>query len=470
MYSSNHEEAYFHYQKSTQFYDEKDYDTAIAHLQQAIDLLPGQAEWHYSLGSIFHLAGRYEEALIPTKTALSLDPTLYEAECLLGDVLFRMERYDDAEKHYLHFIEQPVDDAEILSDGYYSLGRLAYTLHEMDKAFFMLRRAIELYPSHLMAHYYLGRTLRWHREYEEALEELRTCLQLEPHYNRAYYLMGYVYKDMKQIELARQAWEKVLEMDTGEIATYAQRALNSLADLSTANIPQTEPTSLYTQDAQFYYQRGMHYWREECDREQAIENFEKAVELSPAEAEWRYTLGQLLYAVGRDEAALDSLQAALTLDPTMTKAEFMLGKLLAAKGQHDEAEKHFDAVIRQKPDDPIAAGGYYGLGLLAYKAGNWEQAASLLHRSVAIYPYNWLSQFYLGATLMYQKKYDQALMALKISMQIEPRHAQTYFVMGYVYKGLNEMTLACQAWQKVLEIDTGEMAVRARHALERNAT
>jgi len=73
---------------------------ALAALQKAAAMLPGDEEVHYNLGSTLHNLGRLDEAAASYRRALKIKPDYVEAHNNLGNALKDMGRLDEAAASY----------------------------------------------------------------------------------------------------------------------------------------------------------------------------------------------------------------------------------------------------------------------------------------------------------------------------------------------------------------------------------
>ncbi len=73
-----------------------DYETALENLDQAIRLLPGNADAHMWRGWALRRAGRWEEAVSAMRESLRLDPRVVFNWVELGQTLFYLHRFDES--------------------------------------------------------------------------------------------------------------------------------------------------------------------------------------------------------------------------------------------------------------------------------------------------------------------------------------------------------------------------------------
>jgi protein O-mannosyl-transferase len=84
--------------------------------------------------------------------------------------------------------------------------------------------------------------------------------------------------------------------------------------------------------------------------DEAITNYQKALEISPGSFVTYTDLGTALFQKGKVENAITQYEKALVIKPNYEEARCNLGVALIQEGQLDEAIRQFREVIRLKPD------------------------------------------------------------------------------------------------------------------------
>ena len=84
--------------------------------------------------------------------------------------------------------------------------------------------------------------------------------------------------------------------------------------------------------------------------DEAVAQFQKAVEINPNDAEAQYNLGNAFFQKGQLDEAVAQFQKALEIDPNSFATHYNLGGAFFQKGQLDEAITQFREVLRLKPD------------------------------------------------------------------------------------------------------------------------
>jgi tetratricopeptide (TPR) repeat protein len=115
--------------------------------------------------------------------------------------------------------------------------------------------------------------------------------------------------------------------------------------------------------------------------EEAVQAFEKAVQLKPDDADlWRHR-GNALFKAGRSGEALPCFQRAAELNPVDADSAYRAGVLLKEEGRLPEALVYLDRSADAQPDHaPIfATRGFIRAGLKRYEQaiGDYEQAIRL---------------------------------------------------------------------------------------------
>ncbi|MGB8645121.1 MAG: tetratricopeptide repeat protein [Anaerolineae bacterium] len=79
---------------------------------------------------------------------------------------------------------------------------------------------------------------------------------------------------------------------------------------------------------------------------QAIEQYQRAVEMEPNSADKYMELGAAYYIAHRWDDAIQAFEKAAQLQPDLGHVHYYLGVLYAAKGDKARAQKELDAVIK----------------------------------------------------------------------------------------------------------------------------
>ncbi|MGH9785065.1 MAG: FG-GAP-like repeat-containing protein, partial [Terriglobia bacterium] len=146
---------------------------------------------------------------------------------------------------------------------------------------------------------------------------------------------------------------------------------------------QTQPASPTAQEDQLTIHRnlGKAFYENPTTHEQAVEEFQRALELAPDSVRERINYGLALLRGGRTEQGIAELERAQQQDPSVPHTWFNLGIEFKKAGNYDRALEQFLEMVRLVPDEPISQ---YNLGYLyrlmdqtANALRHFEEAARL---------------------------------------------------------------------------------------------
>ncbi len=163
-----------------------------------------------------------------------------------------------------------------------------------------------------------------------------------------------------------------------------------------------------------YYHRGLALMA--AGRiERAIKDFDKAIDLDPADHYAYINRGMVYCETGQTEKALEDFDAAIALDPRSYVAFTNKGLVYGRTGSFDRAIEHFSKAIEIKPDSALA----YGNRGLAY---------SLMGRR------------------------DQALDDLNRAIQLDATYTEAYGARGNIYLAAGDWALAFADFRKACDL------------------
>ena len=151
--------------------------------------------------------------------------------------------------------------------------------------------------------------------------------------------------------------------------------------------------------------------------EEAIDQFQKAIQLNPNDADAAYNLGNAWARQGSFEAAVKQLQQALQMDPDNAMAAYDLGNVRARQGRFDEAIGDFELALRI---DPGLAKAHYNLGSLLGKQGKLNEAVEQYQKALQIDASYVRAYYGLGTALTTQGQLDRAIDSFQAGLRVQP--------------------------------------------------
>jgi tetratricopeptide (TPR) repeat protein len=366
---------------------------AIQHLDVAIELDPSRAEPHRMLGSVYAADRRDDDAVAELERTLRLAPTDERTHLALAGVLIDAQRYLEAER--------------------------------------ALRRTIETLPTSGRAHYALGRLYQRQGLYDQALQELNRAVTYRPliGLNGIYQSIGALNTARQNFDAAMNAYEARVELqpndadahqDLGDTYARLGRRAEALAEFAMVSTLATGRTDALTAMAQVHLQEGRY--------EEAVEACRRALDLNPAYAPARYTLGTSLVRLGRGDEGQKELE------------EFQ--RLQAEAAAVHAREIELDGLRRGASESSAN--------------GDHEKAVALLRKALLLEPGEAVSHLNLGLALLYAGKLEEAIerfnaaVALHAPIAVHQHLAQAYAALGRADESRRELDIYQQLQQETL--------------------
>ena len=126
-----------------------------------------------------------------------------------------------------------------------------------------------------------------------------------------------------------------------------------------------------------------------------------------------------------------------------------LGRGLLRDGQLDAAQRMYDGVLANYPEQPDAL---HYLGLLKQRRGDGEAALQLMKRSIDSAPgYAWMWNN-LGNVLVEQQRVDEALAAYRQCVALDPEAADALSNLGALHRKCGRLTEAEESCRRAVEL------------------
>ena len=130
------------------------------------------------------------------------------------------------------------------------------------------------------------------------------------------------------------------------------------------------------------------------------------------------TLGEIYRRLSQFDNGVEQFERALELDPLNAEARSGLARVYLAMGREAEAEALYRKAVQMRPDDWR---GHSALGVFYHRVGRLEEAAAAFEQASRLTPDNPLNYRNLGGVLISAKRYDEARAALQRSIEISRR-------------------------------------------------
>lgn len=201
--------------------------------------------------------------------------------------------------------------------------------------------------------------------------------------------------------------------------------------------------------AETYFQRGLIYHRL-GDYEQAVADYNKAIESNPELVGAYRKLAHVYYELGDYEQSIANCNRVIELAPDDTEAYVMRGIGYYSSGDSEQAFQDFDTYLET---DPNPARAYNNVAwALAYTLDtNYEQALEFALRSVELDSYSY-NQDTLALVYYKLEQYEKALEHYSIALSLNNENLTSYKGRGDVYLALGNKEAALTDYQTYLTL------------------
>lgn len=319
---------------------------------------------------------------------------------------------------------------------------------------------------------HLGRAEAYQAEeqHREAIIEYRNVLVLDPKNVAAHHGLARSYLEVQSFGSAYWELRETVRLDPGSVEARLRLAqLASLRDELDEVLEQTqEILDAEPQDgdaklrlkAQLLRGRAFDKQREHT---QALEAYEKAVELAPNESEPLLVLANYHRRRGEGEEAERLFRRLIEVDPGFISYAALGGFLARDPSRYAEAEAAYRSAVdtATKGKRPIA------ISMLAsfyYSHDHFEQAEETLRQAIAEQPDNLdmiylLARFYL--TRGEKRRADEVI---ESAIQARPDDLRPYLILSLYRSQIGDLERALDALNLAVNVDPESDAVQLRRA------
>jgi serine/threonine-protein kinase len=211
--------------------------------------------------------------------------------------------------------------------------------------------------------------------------------------------------------------------------------------------------------------------------DKAVENFDRALQIYPCDANTLVQLGNTLLEQKRYDDALAALDQATNADPTNASVDFVRGLVLEAlqrptaevSAAYQSAVAKFEVLVNREPGNTEARDSLerartlmradtevvftlINTALDALGRSDFVAAQIAAQQAVSLSPENAVAQRVLGRALRGLGKLPEALRVLKIAQTLAPDDPQVQYELGVVYAQLNQTADAIAAFRRAVEL------------------
>jgi tetratricopeptide (TPR) repeat protein len=176
---------------------------------------------------------------------------------------------------------------------------------------------------------------------------------------------------------------------------------------------------------------------------------QRAVSISPNDAQAHNNLGNTLKELGRLEEAEASYSKAIAIQPDYAQAHSNLGNTLKELGRLEDAETSYKKAIAIKPE---YAEAHYNLGITLQELGKLEDAGASYSKAIAMKPDFAEAHSNLGNTLKELGRLEEAEASYNKAIAIKPDFAQAHSNLGITLQELGRLEDAETSHKKMISL------------------
>ncbi len=184
-----------------------------------------------------------------------------------------------------------------------------------------------------------------------------------------------------------------------------------------------------------------------ADIEQARRACSDAVALGNAGADGHICLGTLAQETGKSADAVSEFQKALQLEPANDRASIGLAKAYEKLNQQEKAEATYKQAIALRPN---YWRGYDQLGGFYFRTADYPKAEQMFRTATEKDPQSFRSYSNLAAALSFQAKDSEAVEALKRSIALHPT-GDAYLNLGVALFKLRRFDEAAEDFRRSIQ-------------------
>ncbi|HZQ20503.1 MAG TPA: tetratricopeptide repeat protein [Terriglobales bacterium] len=375
-----------------------DLQTAIGEYRRLIRLLPDVAEIYNNLGIDYYQAHQPELALVSLQRAQKLNPNLTSPVLFSGLALYQLGRYREASR--------------------------------------VLEESCKLTPRDVLTRMWLVYTLIALGDYANALPQVNVALRMDPNNLDLLYVLYRVHLELGQKDTQKlttkfsespRVWQ--LAADQWNLAGDKERAA-SLNKEAQARLPDLEERRNTPDDELF--------WSAEEHEKAARDAAEKLAQMAPQSARSFQIQAEMLTEQLRFEDAVENYQKALELKADVPELRVSLGDILLRLNRPAEALQQYDLELEQWPNEWVV---YFHKGLAYMQLNEEDQALrSFMYarRSEVAIPE--LHQ-QLGRLFLRMHKFGQAIAELTLFLGTRPFDPVGHYLLMLAYRNTGSRQL-----------------------------
>lgn len=193
------------------------------------------------------------------------------------------------------------------------------------------------------------------------------------------------------------------------------------------------------------------------DLDDAVLDYERAIEVSPDYPDIRFRLGQALETHGRRDDAIEQYHRAIDLNPRYLQARIALAFCLLGADRRDEAADAFEEAVEiriQKVREP------FDRGLERLGQGEIARAGEDFYEALRSTPEQVDRHYRAALDHLKAEEYENAVRELSRAVELNPNFADLHNFRGVALCELDRVDEGISSFRRAVELNAGYLVPR----------
>ena len=404
-------------------------EDAIESYQNAIKYMKKKdSDYYYNLAVCQFLSGKINSALENVEKSIEITET-WKNYYLKGIIMKKSNK--KGFKEIIKLFNKSLEINTEFCDNYYNKAIIFFNNKENKSALTNIQTAIEKYDKtkknslenyDISNFYYLqGLIYKKMESWEEAIKSFNKAIEIKKDYSECIYEIGSVYFEKKDYNRSIEYLDESLKYDPQNHFAYFKKGecLIAIKNYKEALKYFESAININSKNGKYYYYKGKCLY-ELKRKNDAMYSFDKAIQMGTQNLiESYYYKGLSLYDLQIINESRISLLSCL--------------KLFYKEYNNKQKEVNVDILIEEE----------FNKESLIQKVKNNNKYLEIIYNTL----------YYLGLIDFTEKKYNESLDHLSLSLQYNPKNDSAYYNKGLCYTALNENDLALECYNEAIKIN-----------------
>ncbi|HHS12858.1 MAG TPA: tetratricopeptide repeat protein [bacterium] len=359
-------------------------------------------------------------------------------------------------------------------------------LGKAESAFIYLQKAARLDPDLTEARLLLARFYVARKAWDEAETVYRDILSRDSNHMESHYHLAEIFMETGRLEESLDMYDRVIGLQDSPDPDV----LLVVGELNLNLHRFEEAEAVYQRLVEQDPSRGFGYYGAGIAREamgdtvQAVQHYNKALELSPKLTHARARLARIYISRTEWDKALVVYQTAVSLDSTDIASWLEIGRIHRETGDTANALGVFQAIQKRRPDDwrayldegrilldrntfeeayprflkvtelePELFWGWLFAGICQVHMDSLEASIPFLRRGLQLNAETPLGHYYLGSVLQQLERPKEALPHLETALRLNPRWVTVIGSLAGIHEAAGRYQEADSLFQRALELE-----------------